>query len=396
MNHYVYKITNLINNKKYIGKRSCKCPIEIDEYMGSGVLMKKALKKYGVDNFSKTILKICDNEEEAFKWESFYIESAKAYDRDDYYNIAAGGKGGFTVFAGKSEEELLLWRKRMSESRKGRIITDEWKAKIIKSRKEKGIGVGENNPMYGKKGIQNHASKPIVMINFEGDLIKKFECIVSANEFLNKNKANSLISRICRSKNGTAYNYLWLFETDYIDMNKNNTYDQWILNMRNRYLKRTITNNLPDNSKSVFQLNKDTLEIINSFNSISEASNVTKINSSLISRTCRHGSNSAGGFSWIFQNEYHNLNKQELKALYEHKYKPVPIESREKQRIAVYCLTTNQKFDSVKDAITFFNLCKGTKISAACKGKRKTAGKHPITKEGLKWMYYDDYVNSSK
>ena len=72
MNHYVYKITNLINSKKYIGKRSCKCPIEVDEYMGSGVLMKKALKKYGVDNFSKTILKICDNEEEAFKWESFF------------------------------------------------------------------------------------------------------------------------------------------------------------------------------------------------------------------------------------------------------------------------------------------------------------------------------------
>ncbi|MBV4427146.1 hypothetical protein [Clostridium tyrobutyricum] len=39
MNHYVYEITNNINNKKYIGKRTCDCPIEKDKYMGSGVLI---------------------------------------------------------------------------------------------------------------------------------------------------------------------------------------------------------------------------------------------------------------------------------------------------------------------------------------------------------------------
>ena len=42
MNHYVYEITNLINGKKYIWKRSCKCSIEEDKYMGSGKLLKKS------------------------------------------------------------------------------------------------------------------------------------------------------------------------------------------------------------------------------------------------------------------------------------------------------------------------------------------------------------------
>lgn len=45
MNHYVYEITNLINGKKYIGKRSCNCDIEKDKYMGSGNAISDALKR---------------------------------------------------------------------------------------------------------------------------------------------------------------------------------------------------------------------------------------------------------------------------------------------------------------------------------------------------------------
>ena len=76
MNHYIYEITNLINGKKYIGKRSCKCPIEEDKYMGSGKLLKKAINKYGKKNFKKEILQTCENEGMAYEWEKVYIEQA--------------------------------------------------------------------------------------------------------------------------------------------------------------------------------------------------------------------------------------------------------------------------------------------------------------------------------
>lgn len=394
MNFYVYETTNNINGKKYIGKRRCKCNIEDDYYLGSGKFIKIAISKYGRENFSKRILKVCEDEESAFKWEEIFIDEVDAYKNKNYYNIASGGNGGSRCFAGKSEEELLLWRKRMSESRKGRVITKEWMDKIIKTRKERGIGVGERNGMYGRTGGLSPVSKAVLMLDFDGNIVNRFDAISVANKVLNNDRANSNISRTCVNKKGTAYGYLWLFEEDYNNMIKNNSFNDWLTSMCDRYLNRVITNNLPKNLKSVFQLDKDTLEVVNSFNSVAEASNKTGILSSSISRTCRHGSNTAGGFSWIFQHEYNSLSKEEVKALYAHKYKSVPKTSREKQKVAVYCLNTNQKFDSAKDAIDYFNLCKGTKISDVCRRKRKIAGKHPVTGEGLKWMYYDDYLKT--
>lgn len=54
MKGYIYETTNLINNKKYIGKHICN---NFDEnYYGSGVTLKRALNKYGKENFKIKIL----------------------------------------------------------------------------------------------------------------------------------------------------------------------------------------------------------------------------------------------------------------------------------------------------------------------------------------------------
>ena len=52
---YIYKTTNLLNNKNYIGKRKCplnKTPLE-DSYLGSGILLKEAIKKIWKRKFYK-------------------------------------------------------------------------------------------------------------------------------------------------------------------------------------------------------------------------------------------------------------------------------------------------------------------------------------------------------
>lgn len=56
---YIYKITNLLNGKIYVGKHTCK-NIE-NLYYGSGVAIKSAIKKYGKENFKKDVLCFCES-----------------------------------------------------------------------------------------------------------------------------------------------------------------------------------------------------------------------------------------------------------------------------------------------------------------------------------------------
>ena len=52
---YIYKITNLITNKSYVGQH--KSSDSWDNYMGSGKYLKSSMKKYGRRNFKKEVLK---------------------------------------------------------------------------------------------------------------------------------------------------------------------------------------------------------------------------------------------------------------------------------------------------------------------------------------------------
>ena len=67
MYHTIYKITNKLDGKIYIGKHSSQDLY--DNYMGSGKYIRRAIKKYGIENFEKEILFILDSEEEAYKIE---------------------------------------------------------------------------------------------------------------------------------------------------------------------------------------------------------------------------------------------------------------------------------------------------------------------------------------
>ncbi len=89
----IYCTKNLINGKIYIGQDRYNNP----KYFGSGLKLKQAIKKYGKNNFEKSILQECHSLEELNKAEKYWIKELKSQNRNIGYNIADGGTGGKIV-----------------------------------------------------------------------------------------------------------------------------------------------------------------------------------------------------------------------------------------------------------------------------------------------------------
>lgn len=92
MFYTIYKITNQINGKFYIGSHKTKDLN--DDYMGSGKYLKRAQEKYGVENFTKEILFVFDNPEDMYAKEA-EIVTVDFIAEENTYNIKVGGFGGF-------------------------------------------------------------------------------------------------------------------------------------------------------------------------------------------------------------------------------------------------------------------------------------------------------------
>lgn len=91
---YIYETENLINGKKYIGLHRWNENKLDESYLGSGVALVKAVKKYGPENFKCRILQCCETKEELEKQEIFWIDYYNAVLSEDYYNMSEGGIGG--------------------------------------------------------------------------------------------------------------------------------------------------------------------------------------------------------------------------------------------------------------------------------------------------------------
>jgi len=137
MKYIIYKTTNIINRKIYIGVHATKNPDVFDGYLGSGKILKQAIKKYGEENFHREILHVFNTPEEAFDEERRIVNKI-FIERRDNYNIKIGGDG----FAAGADHPMY-----------GKHLSEEHKKKLSESLS------GDNNPNYGKPHSEEYKKK---------------------------------------------------------------------------------------------------------------------------------------------------------------------------------------------------------------------------------------------
>ena len=176
--HYIYKTTCLVSNRYYIGMHST-CNLD-DGYMGSGKRLRRSIRKHGIENHKKEIIKFFDTRELLIEGEKKAITPDMITD-NNCMNLKGGGEGGFiseeqqrhrSQCAAKARKLKFEcdseFRKKMSDTfsnarkleyetgkrKKGEFFnwTDKKhseETKQLMSESSKGMGVGNANSQYG-------------------------------------------------------------------------------------------------------------------------------------------------------------------------------------------------------------------------------------------------------
>ena len=200
---YIYKTTNLINGKIYVGKRQ---KSTFDKYYyGSGIKLVKALLKYGKENFSREILEWCSSLEELNQKEKYWIKYLDAKNPLIGYNISDGGDGCSTggkinslycyvhkedYFIRVLKSDLNLYiengylKGRGFNGLQGTHKSQETRDKISQSGKGKHNHKGSSNPAYGtryywitngKDNLRQKLEEPIPCGWRKGKFQRKYE-----------------------------------------------------------------------------------------------------------------------------------------------------------------------------------------------------------------------------
>lgn len=253
---YIYMTTNTVNGVKYIGKH--KSESFDSKYLGSGILLKRAIDKYGSNNFVVEILESANSLQELNSLEIEYIKKFDCVNSDDFYNLAIGGSGGDTLIHLSPSEKEDFYRNRpngmtgkshsaetrklISEALKGKTKgvpkSEHHKLKISESNKGKNLGktsgfkgkthseeakqlmrmqrIGKTSPRKGvklsedtktkisnsRKGQHSRANHPLakkcVLIKPNGEKLI-FDCVNDLKDYLKEDMSGTLVKQLIKT-----------------------------------------------------------------------------------------------------------------------------------------------------------------------------------------------------
>lgn len=219
--YYIYKTTNIINGKFYIGKRHYR---KRDEkwYLGSGIYLNRAIKKFGRENFKKEIIEWCSSSEEVNIREKFWINELDALNQEIAYNLAPGGEGGFLgEEACKKISAKLKGRKmpegfgdKVSKALKGKKKSKEHIEKVRKALTGRKRTEKEKEDMSKsilkryEEGFESPVQIPIYQYDIKtGDFINSFKSCAEASKVTGFDR--KAINNACLGITKKSKNFIW-------------------------------------------------------------------------------------------------------------------------------------------------------------------------------------------
>lgn len=266
----IYKLTNLKNNKIYIGQSiNIKNRWNQHKNIKNNTVISRAIFKYGWDNFKKEVIEYCKkkelNEKEIY-WINFYNCLIPRG-----YNVSLGGQNTSNLEKIKRSKKIKFLLKNtnlsikqigekfkissnaISEINNGRTY---WESNILYPIRQKKENKKENKFLF--KQEWDRIKEKIIKKEKIIDIAKEFKCSISLVEDINQGRV---------------------------------AYDpklKYPLCVRNVRLK-------------IKQIDKDN-KLIKIYNSIAEASKITNIDSSSIAKVCKNQRKTAGGYKWEYIN----------------------------------------------------------------------------------------------
>ena len=287
----IYKITNIKNNKSYIGQsidierrwRSHRTEPFNENSSQYNTIFYKAIRKYGIDNFTFEVLEECPAEQLDEK-EKYWIEYYSTYSsqvNSKGYNMTSGGEQSSFLY--NTEEILKLW----NEGKTVKDIAD------ILGCAYSTVSARLVSNQIPKQEIRYRANAykaiPVEQYTLDGTFVKEYPSISAAIRAFNKKVDGSTgnISYACEHKLTSAYHYIWRYKTDETPIDE--LVNQALLKCHH-------------GPRKVNQYDKQG-NFIKTFNTIKEAAQAVGLKSaSAITNVCVGLSKTSKGFIWKYAN----------------------------------------------------------------------------------------------
>ena len=270
---FIYKITNLIDNKVYIGLTTRTVEARWKEHCRHGSQqIDDAIQLYGIENFQIETLEECD-ESILDDREKYWIDYYDSFRNG--YNNTYGGRGNNFIMTDKSDVVLQLWEDGLTINRI--VEKTSLNVETVRSYLNKQGITKEQIKERANQILRELKSIKIKQYDLNGNFIKEWNSSIEAEKDLNINSRS--IRAVCSGKRNTAGGFIWKYLND-----------DSPVKLKNKTKKEVCQYDLNNN-------------YIATYHSLKEAEEQTGINYTSISKACNNKIKTAGKYIWKYKGD---------------------------------------------------------------------------------------------